>query len=117
MAIDYSKCDLRNYKRPSDASLRYFGLTAEQHVAMWLEQNGQCAICGTDEYDLGKRLHIDHRHASGFVRGLLCRKCNFALGFFVDDIARMEKAIDYIHYAQTREHEQGLNRNRKSRAS
>ncbi len=50
-----------------------------------------CDICGSDY-----RLSVDHCHTTLKVRGLLCGKCNSALGFFKDDIEIMRKAIEYV---------------------
>ena len=51
----------------------------------------ECWICGST-----KRLCIDHDHNTGEARGLLCTKCNFALGHFEDDLHRLSKAIEYL---------------------
>lgn len=94
---------LKPYKQPPDVTLDKYGLTLEQHIEMWLAQDGKCLICYVDEFDLGKRrLHIDHNHTTGFVRGLLCSNCNTAIGMFEDDIYRMEKAIQYLRDARSR---------------
>lgn len=55
-----------------------YGITVADFHAMVARQNGCCAVCGTKPKI---RLDIDHNHASGAVRGLLCRRCNLALGF------------------------------------
>jgi hypothetical protein len=51
----------------------------------------ECWICGSNE-----KLCIDHCHTTGVARGLLCTFCNTALGYFKDDTAKMEKAIQYL---------------------
>jgi hypothetical protein len=55
-------------------------------------QQGLCAICHQDS----DNLCVDHDHATGAVRGLLCISCNFALGFFRDDVAVLQQAISYL---------------------
>jgi hypothetical protein len=100
MFNNYSHADLRNYKRPSDATLLWYDLTEREHHNMWLAQNGQCAICKVDEYTLAKCLNIDHCHVTGIVRGLLCDNCNNALGLFKDDTERMERALEYVKVAR-----------------
>ena len=55
-----------------------------------------CWICGSSH-----RLSIDHCHASEKVRGLLCGRCNSALGFFKDDVENLKKAIEYLEYGET----------------
>ncbi len=47
------------------------GITDDGYAAMLAEQGGGCAICGSTPKT--RRLHVDHDHASGRVRGLLCR--------------------------------------------
>jgi len=53
-----------------------YGLTLDAFHRLHAAQDGRCAICREP-----KPLHIDHDHASGHVRGLLCRRCNVALGY------------------------------------
>jgi hypothetical protein len=44
------------------------------------------------------RLSVDHHHSSGKVRGVLCRKCNAAIGFLNEDAALLEKAASYVRH-------------------
>lgn len=53
--------------------------------------NGECEICGSKE-----KLHIDHCHTAGHIRGVLCTNCNTGLGQFSEDISRMKAAIAYV---------------------
>lgn len=66
-----------------------YGIPADEYEQLMRE--GKCAICGRTE-----RLRIDHCHVSTRVRGVLCDSCNKGLGFFKDDVARMQAAIDYL---------------------
>lgn len=81
-----------------DRRLRYtieqHGITWDEYQAMLEAQNHACALCfrGHSEVSLG----IDHDHATGRVRGLLCRSCNAALGQFQDDPAALRRAADFI---------------------
>jgi hypothetical protein len=53
---------------------------------------GMCCICGeTVEY-----AHVDHNHATGYCRGILCPQCNNGLGFFKDDPRLVQKAAQYL---------------------
>ena len=54
-------------------------------------QNGVCAVCG-----VGGKLHVDHDHETGLVRGLLCGSCNRALGLLKDNVDSLKMAIDYL---------------------
>lgn len=83
--------------------LREYGITVEQYDAMLVEQAGRCAICLTPPSGSGRnttRLHIDHDHETGKVRGLLCSRCNTALGQLADDPERMHRMINYITKAR-----------------
>lgn len=81
----------RKYKLKRD-----FGLTPQQYEDMLVAQNYRCAMCGTDRPGGRGRFPVDHCHATGKVRGLLCNLCNVGLGAFQDDIDLMQKAIDYV---------------------
>lgn len=59
-------------------------------------QDHKCAVCNRNEEEIGGRLFVDHNHENGKVRGLLCNSCNSAIGYFSDNISRMESAIKYI---------------------
>src|ERR1700730_4434188 len=64
---------------------RRYGITFEQYEDMFAEQGGVCAACGKPEKKFSNkskqitRLHVDHCHKTGRVRGLLCNDCNTAL--------------------------------------
>lgn len=78
--------------------MRRYGITAADYRRLLAEQGGGCAICGNrDSGDgRGNRLHVDHCHSTDIVRGLLCSSCNFGLGKFEDDPARLERAAMYL---------------------
>lgn len=70
---------------------RKYGLDEDAFRAMHDEQNGVCAICERRE-----KLVVDHDHATGKVRGLLCHSCNMTLGRAEDDTERLRRMIDYL---------------------
>lgn len=72
-----------------------YGLSGEQYRQMLEAQRGLCAIC--EQAPEGYALHIDHCHATDRVRGLLCRKCNMALGLFSDNPDRLLRAAGYVN--------------------
>nr|WP_279494490.1 endonuclease VII domain-containing protein [Actinocrispum wychmicini] len=73
-----------------------YGITAEQYAALYTLQGGRCAICRRAT-GRGKRLAVDHNHATGEVRGLLCKPCNRdVLGHLRDDVSAFERAIAYL---------------------
>src|SRR5262245_48923614 len=69
-----------------------YGLTPADYHRMQQQQGGVCAICRKP----GRRLVIDHCHATKIVRHLLCRKCNTGLGQFDDDLALLRAAAAYL---------------------
>jgi hypothetical protein len=76
---------------------RHYGLSFEEYDWLLVRQEGSCAICQTQiPVGPGKRFVVDHNSATGQVRGLLCSRCNTALGLFQDDIARLQAAIRYL---------------------
>lgn len=54
----------------------------------------ECVICGSSRSD--GRLHVDHDHATGRVRGVLCRGCNTSLGNVRESVDILRKMIDYL---------------------
>lgn len=79
-----SPCEL-DRRRQNGARIKYrYGISVEEYETLLEQQNGRCAICGTNP--IGKSapintLCIDHDHATGRVRGLLCNSCNLAIGY------------------------------------
>ena len=76
----------------------YFGISLDEYNKMFDSQQGCCAICGTHQSSLSKSLAVDHDHITGKVRGLLCNKCNAALGLLKDDPEVVKKAAGYLEY-------------------
>lgn len=64
---------------PKTATLRRHGITQAQYDEMLERQGGKCALCDFVPAG-GRRLCIDHDHATGRRRGLLCGRCNTLLG-------------------------------------
>ena len=78
-----------------------FGITVEEYDRLLVAQGGVCALCSKPEEAIGrggvvKMLAVDHDHASGAVRGLLCQRCNLALGLLGDDPAGLQRALEYV---------------------
>ncbi len=76
-------------------TLRKYAISDLVYSNMLEAQNGLCKICGKTNPD-NKTLSIDHNHETGEVRGLLCSKCNLALGGFRDSVDLLKKAIEYL---------------------
>jgi len=77
--------------------LRGYGMDVEAYEGMQKRQGRVCAICRQPPN--GKRverLSVDHDHETGKVRGLLCRRCNAALGLCHDSIEWLQEAMKYL---------------------
>jgi len=91
--------DAANWNRTNrDYRLRtLYGITEADYETMLEKQGGRCAICRTDTVGGNSRhWHVDHDHSTGVVRGLLCHRCNMALGYFKDDPRRLVDALLYL---------------------
>ena len=75
--------------------LRVYGLTREDYAVLLEEQGGVCAIC-REPCATGQTLSVDHDHATGRVRGLLCRTCNLGIGHLRDDARLVASALEYL---------------------
>jgi len=75
---------------------RNYGITNEKYKELLHEQNGKCAICGDEGKEQEPRLHVDHNHITGEVRGLLCILCNFSIGGLREKKEYFVKALNYL---------------------
>ena len=75
---------------------RFYGISREQYEGLLAKQGGVCGICRKPPQE---PLCVDHSHATGRVRGLLCRKCNTGLGSYDDDASLMAAGIAYLRRA------------------
>jgi hypothetical protein len=73
---------------------RRYGITGADVEAMIEAQGGTCAVCPAAPE------HVDHDHATGRVRGVLCFNCNQALGNVRDDPAVLRSLLDYLFHHQ-----------------
>ena len=84
--------------------IRKYKVALVDYERMLKQQNGCCAICNASEASQHKGVfHVDHCHATGRVRGLLCRGCNHILGHVKDDPEVLEAAIAYLRVPQIAE--------------
>ena len=58
--------------------------------------DAQARVCPICRRPLGEKYHVDHNHADGTVRGVLCFTCNSGLGNFADDVERLQRAAGYL---------------------
>jgi hypothetical protein len=73
-----------------------YGLTVEQVHEMMARQQGTCAICSDILSAANKSTHVDHCHATGKVRGILCRDCNHTLGRAKENMRTLRRAAEYL---------------------
>jgi hypothetical protein len=78
---------------------RRYGITSAEADLMLAEQGGVCAICKA-----APAVHVDHDHATGRVRALLCFNCNGGLGQFKDDPAVLRAAAEYVSFHTLSQH-------------
>lgn len=90
----------REKKRASDRAgylRRKYGLSISDYEFLVASQGGVCAICGRADQS---GLHIDHAHDSQMIRGLLCGKCNKAIGLFDERPELFAEAARYLEREQ-----------------
>lgn len=86
-------------------TLKKHNMTLEQYLEIKEKQNDACKICGNHESGFRTRLSVDHDHSccpgegscGKCVRGLLCHKCNMALGAVKDDVTILQTMIEYLN--------------------
>lgn len=96
MSLTYKERVAFIEKKKLKTRLKYdYGISVERHDEMLKQQNGLCAICHNPpkKYEI---LVTDHDHTTGYVRGLLCKECNFGLGLFRDNPENLLSAIEYL---------------------
>ena len=97
------ECKRKHYKATYCAETRrtkhlwkQYKITPEIYEQMLEDQGGGGWICGAAEGSRGMPLAVDHCHATGAVRGLLCDIHNTGLGKFNDDPVLLQRAIKYL---------------------
>lgn len=88
------------YKQAYHLQHRY-GLSLDAYHALLRGQGNKCASCGTDNWGASGP-HVDHDHATGAVRGILCAKCNQAAGMLDDNPAKARSLADYLEASGVR---------------
>jgi|WetSurMetagenome_2_1015567.scaffolds.fasta_scaffold06167_8 hypothetical protein len=75
---------------------RHYHITVIEYNNLLVKQGGKCAICGTIDPSPKNYFCVDHNHITGVVRGLLCPRCNVAIGYFLDNYKNCQKAARYL---------------------
>lgn len=99
---DAGKAAELRYRQTNENAIKYqheyrlkklYGITENEYQELYRLQAGACKICSVM---VNNRLHIDHDHETGKVRGLLCGSCNRGIGMFKDNATLLRKAANYI---------------------
>lgn len=74
-----------------------YKVSSSEFARIMVQQGDECAIC-TVEFGCedGVTGAVDHDHATGAVRGILCRNCNTLLGRIADDTEWLKRALAYL---------------------
>jgi len=95
---NWERFNLRKYH------LQQVGLTLSEYETLLQKQNGVCKICQQPETRRQRgdvtRLAVDHDHATGQIRGLLCYRCNLMLGYAKDSVTSLLAAVTYLQETQ-----------------
>ena len=78
------------YRERNPQRLKRYGLTREELAAL----GNNCHLCGVSGDE--RRMCVDHCHETGRVRGMLCGRCNTALGVLGDNVAGLLRAVNYL---------------------
>jgi hypothetical protein len=81
-----------------------YNIDQTEYEALLAAQCGTCAICD-DPFSDSNLPHIDHDHSccpgrrscGNCTRGLLCGRCNRAIGIFEDDVDLFDRAVSYLN--------------------
>lgn len=76
--------------------LRAYGLSIAAYEALLASQDFRCAICRASDPGRGKGWNVDHCHKTLKVRGLLCTRCNFAVGHLKNDPSLCRATAEYL---------------------
>lgn len=91
----YDVALLADFRKNSNLQ-KHYGISLGDYENQLTDQSGGCAICGRGPEAFQRAFAVDHDHATGKVRGILCPDCNRGLGGFHDDVDLMAKAIEYL---------------------
>lgn len=79
----------------SASTLRKYGLTVEQYDLIRASQDGRCGIC-SKPFSLRRHPCVDHDHATGLARGLLCPPCNQLIGYLHENTRWLRRALSWL---------------------
>jgi hypothetical protein len=96
--VEEAKRNPERFRRNNDRhTAKRLNLSLEEYYQ--LREINSCQICGKKRGSIN--LPIDHCHTTGKIRGVLCNKCNFGLGYFDDSVEKLNMAIEYLLEIET----------------
>ena len=88
-----------NPEKAKNKVWRRYGIDVVAARKAWDAHDGRCACCGSAT-PTSRGWVVDHDHASGKVRGVLCVKCNTGIGLLGDTLETVLRAVDYLQRAE-----------------
>jgi hypothetical protein len=89
------KKEMYDTKKLRTTLLRKYGISLEEYYDIVNKYNNTCYICGRSPYN-NRKLHLDHDHLTGKVRGVLCARCNWYLATIEKNPETLNKIKEYL---------------------
>ena len=70
-------------------------ITYEQYAQILEDQGYKCKLCGLPQAEESRALSVDHCHATGKIRGVICRRCNSMLGW-IENVTSLDELRTYL---------------------
>ena len=83
-------------QNPYNWITKRYNVSLEIAKDLYMRSMKTCDICGVEWNGTKERLCIDHDHATGKVRGVLCKHCNHILGHSRDSVTILKSAVEYL---------------------
>lgn len=99
--LRYAKLEWQTARHGRSVEAKY-RMKPGEYAAMLERQNYSCITCNRHETDFPRRMHVDHNHLTGKVRGLLCINCNNALGHVRENIQTLRNLAFYLEFHTTK---------------
>lgn len=90
----------RSEKEFERGLMRFYGITVAFYNELSAKQNDRCACCSRHKSEFKRRLHVDHKHGTKIIRGLLCTLCNPLIGYAKESIENLQLAAVYLNKVQ-----------------
>jgi hypothetical protein len=97
--VKASQTESSKLKAKESSLLRQYGMSLADLREMYEAHDGRCGICKIEHPFSGPgSLVVDHCHDTGKVRGMLCGRCNSAIGLFKENMYNLVQAMNYLFY-------------------